>query len=196
MCTSLLPADTAAINKRYTYQGYADNSTWARGQSWAILGFAMTYSQTGMPEFLAAAQRVTDKWLSLLTDQPGRLAGDYVPIWDFNAPYHQSTDGPRDSSSAGVAALGMLYLVESLGADTDCGKKYLCAAVNTLRTLAGPKYLADPSNGDRFSAVFKHGVSNFPGGAGIDVGLSYGDYYGLSAFSKCAQMEACRSHTW
>lgn len=156
----------------------------------------MTYNQTGMPEFLTAAQRVTDKWLSMLMQQPGGLAGDFVPIWDFNAPFNQNSDGPRDSSAAGIAALGMLYLAESLGTETPCGQKYLCAAVSTLRTLASPQYLADPSSANKFAAVFKHGVSNLPGGWGIDVGLVYGDYYSLSAFSKCAEMKACSSLTW
>eukprot|EP00878_Enallax_costatus_P035764 GHUV01039978.1.p1 GENE.GHUV01039978.1~~GHUV01039978.1.p1 ORF type:complete len:306 (+),score=41.19 GHUV01039978.1:549-1466(+) len=189
--------DTAEINKRYTYQGYSDDSTWARGQSWAVLGFALMYHDTGLPEFLAAAQRVTDKWLSLLSAQPAGLAGDFIPIWDFKAPYNRAKDGPRDSSSAAVAALGMLHLAESMGTDSACGKKYLCAAVSTLRALASSKYLADPSSGDGvIAAIFKHGVSNYPGGTGVDVGLIYGDYYGLMAYSKCAQMEACRSIAW
>lgn len=188
--------DTAAINKRYTYQGFSDNSTWARGHSWAVLGFAMMYQQTKMPEFLEVAQKVTDKWLTLLMHQPAGLIGDYVPIWDFNAPLDVKKDGPRDSSSAGIAALGMLYLAEAVGTDTACGKKYLCAAVNTLRVLASPRFLADPDNDGGFAAVFKHGVSNYPMNGGIDVGLSYGDYYTLYAFKKCSQMEACKSAAW
>lgn len=149
-----------------------------------------------MPEFLAAAQLVTDKWLSLLMDQPAAATGDYVPVWDFNAPYDGSNDGPRDSSSAAVAALGMLYLAQSMGTDTPCGKKYLCAAVNTLRALASPRYLADPGSTNSFAAVFQHGVSNLPAGSGIDVGLIYGDYYGLLAVNTCLRMEACRSYAW
>jgi hypothetical protein len=31
---------TGVVIRRRTSQGYADNSTWSRGQSWAIYGFA------------------------------------------------------------------------------------------------------------------------------------------------------------
>lgn len=167
------------INKRYTYQGYADNSTWARGQSWALLGFAMTYHTTGEPEFLEAARKVTDKWLDLLSKQPG-APGEFIPIWDFRAPYDAARDGPRDSSAAAIAALAMLHLAEKLGPDSECGQKYLCAAVNTLTALASDKYLAGP--GESFSAIFKHAVSNFPDNYGVDVGLIYGE---------CASLPDC-----
>jgi unsaturated chondroitin disaccharide hydrolase len=178
------------INKRYTYQGYADESVWARGQSWALLGFAQIYSETRLPEFLDTARKVTDKWLELLATQPG--APSYVPIWDFRAPYKPEQDGPRDSSAAGIASLALLTLAEAVGVESECGQRYLCAAVRTLQALASPTYLAQP--GEAFSALFKHAVSNFPDNYGVDVGIIYGDYYGLSAFTKCASMEACRSY--
>lgn len=38
-----LDPKTGVLKARLTAQGYADESTWARGQAWAILGFAQTY---------------------------------------------------------------------------------------------------------------------------------------------------------
>jgi len=64
-------------------------------------------------EFLVAAQKVADKWLDLMMTQPGPQ--EYVPLWDFSAPYDATVDGPRDSSSAAIAALGMLHIAEALG---------------------------------------------------------------------------------
>lgn len=179
------------INKRYTYQGYADESVWARGQSWALLGFALMYAETGLPEFLDTAKKVTDRWLQLLAAQPG-APGDFVPLWDYSAPFDPARDGPRDSSAAGIASLALLTLAEVVGTDSTCGQRYLCAGVRTLAALAGPKYLAQPGEG--FAALFKHAVANFPDSYGVDVGIIYGDYYGLSAFAKCAQMQACREY--
>lgn len=179
------------INKRYTYQGYADESVWARGQSWALLGFALMYAETGLPEFLDTAKKVTDRWLQLLAAQPG-APGGFVPLWDYSAPFDPARDGPRDSSAAGIASLALLTLAEVVGTDSMCGQRYLCAGVRTLAALAGPKYLAQPGEG--FAALFKHAVANFPDSYGVDVGIIYGDYYGLSAFAKCAQMQACREY--
>jgi len=156
---------------------------------------------TGDPEFLVAAQKVADKWLDLMMTQPD--AQEYIPLWDFNAPYDPESDGPRDSSSAAVAALGLLHIAEALGAatpaarnaslSTSCGSKYLCAAINTLRSLASNKYLAEPGSSPSFGAILKHGTSNYPGQGGVDAGLVYGDYYFLKALHKCSTMPSCRS---
>jgi unsaturated chondroitin disaccharide hydrolase len=229
--------DTGAVKAAYTYQGYADNSTWARGQAWALTGFAMLASaqrDAGRPhtEFLGVAQRIADRYLALLMEQAPLTAGSYVPMckllrngvkqaparrqrdiypspyWsltcpalapaagDFNAPYDAATDGPRDTSAAAVAALGLLHLAELLGTDdtpaggaASCSGRYLCAAANMLRALSGPRYLATP--GGPHAALFRHATGNLPDNDKIDVGLVYADYYGLAALAKCAGMPAC-----
>jgi unsaturated chondroitin disaccharide hydrolase len=191
--------ETAAINKRYTYQGYADNSTWARGQAWALAGFAIMARETGRREFLVTAQKLADKWLQLVTQR-----GEFVPVWDFDAPYRPSLNGPRDSSAAAVASLGLLTLSEALqaseglqlglprGSNPSCSRRYLCAAVNTLRALTSPTYLG-AGQGGAFAAVLRHGVGNLPANKQVDVGLVYGDYYYLAALQKCRSMRACGS---
>ena len=39
--------ETGAVRAINTHQGFADNSTWARGQAWGVYGFTMTYRETG-----------------------------------------------------------------------------------------------------------------------------------------------------
>lgn len=41
-------ATTGAVTKKVTSQGYADWSTWTRGQSWAMYGYGSS-KLTGMP---------------------------------------------------------------------------------------------------------------------------------------------------
>ncbi|KAL2167494.1 hypothetical protein VTG60DRAFT_1188 [Thermothelomyces hinnuleus] len=61
---------TGEVKRRLTAQGYADASTWARGQAWAILGFAQTYMWTKDPEFLDAACGCAEYFLHRLNTAP------------------------------------------------------------------------------------------------------------------------------
>src|SRR5690606_40819105 len=71
--------DTAgnAIHQQ-TNQGYADNSTWSRGQAWAIYGFTLMYRETKNPLFLQTAQGAADFYIN----HPN-LPEDKIPYWDF-----------------------------------------------------------------------------------------------------------------
>ena len=50
---ALFDPATGALERTVTWQGYADNSAWARGQAWAIHGFSASYGHTEAPELLA-----------------------------------------------------------------------------------------------------------------------------------------------
>ncbi|KAF2161423.1 glycoside hydrolase family 88 protein [Zasmidium cellare ATCC 36951] len=89
-----------------TAQGLADNSTWARGQAWAIYGFAEIYSFTGDESYLQTSIQAADWFLE-------HLPQDGVPFWDFDAPYLRNVT-PRDSSAATIAASGLLLLQEQI----------------------------------------------------------------------------------
>lgn len=71
-----------------TAQGLADESTWARGQAWAVYGFTEFYSLTGDPSYLETAMRTADFFIS-------DLPADGLPFWDFDAPYVPNVT-PRD----------------------------------------------------------------------------------------------------
>lgn len=92
----------------------------------------MLYNATGREEFRDSARKVTDAYLRRLSSQrmynaaqssgsavgaAGAGAGaeydGYMPHWDFDAPWVDELDGPRDTSAAAVAALGMLYLADA-----------------------------------------------------------------------------------
>lgn len=59
-------AATGAVKNKATCQGFTDNSTWARGQAWAIYGYTMVYRETGDKKFLEIAQKMADYFLEAL----------------------------------------------------------------------------------------------------------------------------------
>ena len=91
-----LPADGNVCAKR-TLQGFGNESTWARGQAWAVYGYTQTYSYTrDDPDanvgrtFLDAACLTADYFLSHLpnnytADWYNTRLGDFVPPGDFDA---------------------------------------------------------------------------------------------------------------
>ncbi|KAB8220935.1 Six-hairpin glycosidase-like protein [Aspergillus novoparasiticus] len=118
--------DTGLPKSKFTHQGYSDESCWARGQAWGILGFMQTFDWTGEMEFLTTARTLADYFIR-------RLPDDGVPYWDFDAPVDSSC--PRDTSAGMVAGCGMLLIYKALrGVDEDAAEFYLKSAV---RILAG-----------------------------------------------------------
>lgn len=115
------------VQQRLTVQGYADESTWARGQAWGILGFAQSYTWTKDPVLLSTACGLAEYFISRLQTAPpcvevglkdGRKMGRYVPLWDFDAPVDEN-DPLRDTSAGMIAANGMIILYGALTATGD-----------------------------------------------------------------------------
>src|SRR5690606_10976077 len=117
---------------RKTYQGFANNSTWARGQGWGIYGFTMVYRETGDERFLRTAQGMADFFLD-----HENLPEDKIPYWDFNAgqpdfPSSWDYDAskypviPRDASAGSLVASALIEL--SGYSDNEKADKYLQAA--------------------------------------------------------------------
>ncbi|KAK2608894.1 hypothetical protein QQS21_002607 [Conoideocrella luteorostrata] len=109
---------TGDVVQRLTAQGYSDTSTWARGQAWAILGFAQTFMWTKDIVFLNTACGLAEHFMSRMESSPacveknGKI-GRNVPLWDFDAPIDES-DPLRDSSAGMIAANGMLVISGAL----------------------------------------------------------------------------------
>ena len=169
---------------RQTNQGYADNSTWSRGQGWAIYGFTVMYRETKDKRFLNAAQKAANFYLN----HPN-LPKDKIPYWDFNVNQSGYTPDwvydakkfpvvPRDASAGALVASGLLELSKF----TEDGDKYYKQAELMLKSLSGENYLAKPGSNSGF--ILKHAVGSFPHGSEIDVPLIYADYYFLEALLR------------
>lgn len=176
-------ADGKVLHQQ-TNQGYSDNSTWSRGQGWAIYGFTMMYRETRDQRFLEAAQKAADFYIN----HPN-LPKDKIPYWDFNVNqpgYKPDWDYnpnklsyvPRDASAGALTASGLLEL-STFAKD---GQKYFKQAEMMLNSLSGPNYLAKPGTNSGF--ILKHSVGSFPHNSEIDVPLIYADYYFLEALLR------------
>ena len=73
--------ETGEIRSKQTAQGFADNSSWARGQAWGVYGFTMCYRFTKDEAYLQQAEKIADFIINYL----GTLE-DGIPYWDYNAP--------------------------------------------------------------------------------------------------------------
>lgn len=166
---------------RQTCQGYSDNSTWSRGQAWAIYGYVMLYRETGDIVFLDAARRFTDYYLAHLPE-------DLVPLWDFNVGQEGFTpdgdsyavhcnDKVRDASAAAIVCSTLFELGELSGE-----KQYTQTAIRMLKSLASPAYRARV--GENAGFMIKHCTGSFPHQVEIDSPLVYADYYFLEALVR------------
>ena len=169
-------SSSGAVEARETHQGYANGSTWSRGQAWGIYGFTMAYRETEDDRFLKTARRIADYFIA-------HLPGDGIPYWDFQAL--KIPDEKRDVSAAAIAASGLFELAR-YGQDEALCAAYRNAAEAILGSLCKAPYLAreTPSMG-----ILNHAVGNKPAGSEIDVSLIYADYYFLEALKRYSQME-------
>ena len=166
-------ADDGTVLGKQTVQGFADESAWARGQAWALYGYAMMAlkeKEAGNMDLADAFYGVAAKLEDWLLP---RLPEDGVPFWDFS-----QTDY-RDASAGAIIAGGLLKLRQYRGAKDD--GKGLRAAERILRTLASPEYLAEPRTNGGF--LLKHSVGHLPNKSEVDVPLTYADYYFLEALT-------------
>ena len=82
----------------HTHQGISAASTWARGQAWAMLGFARLARDARAPWAVEVARRLAGCWLA-------KAPRDGVVRFDLDA-----VSGPPDSSAQAVAAAGLATL--------------------------------------------------------------------------------------
>ena len=161
---------TGAVRQKNTHQGYADESSWARGQAWGLYGFTMTYRCTKDKQFLDQAEKIA----GFLLNHP-RLPEDLVPYWDFDAPGIPNEE--RDVSAGAIIA-SALY---ELSTYSENGAEIKEKADLMLESL-GSIY-ASPA-GENYGFILHHSVGNKHGNSEVDVPLNYADYYYLEALVR------------
>jgi uncharacterized protein YyaL (SSP411 family) len=166
---------TGKVISRGTHQGYADESSWARGQGWAIYGFTMCYRETKDPAYLQHAEGMAN----FILKNPA-LPADMVPYWDFNVP--DVTKESRDASAAAIIA-SALY---ELSGYSKQGKKLKAAADKIMASLT-KFYRAEVGTNKGF--ILLHSTGHKPVNSEVDVPLIYADYYYLEALARAKALK-------
>jgi unsaturated chondroitin disaccharide hydrolase len=137
------------------YCGHSTDSYWARGATWAIYGFALSYGYTRDEKYLKAAIGLAKKFIA-------HLDAGIVPVWDFRLPPGEPP--VRDASAAAVAVCGFQELAKHHVGDLEilktkhalldriCGDDYLDFSENcpgVLKSAYG-RQVAYSSWGDYF----------------------------------------------
>jgi unsaturated chondroitin disaccharide hydrolase len=164
-------------------QGYSGFSTWMRGLSWAMLGFAEMLEFVehcnadefepfgGKPSALAMMERAAEATSEFYISH---TAADGIPYWDTGAPrlhvlgdpYGRPADPandiePVDSSAAVNAAQALLRLGAWRGAKGRDGRRYHQAGLTVIKTLLREPYLnRDPAH----QGLILHGQYHRPKG--------------------------------
>ncbi|WP_039790311.1 glycoside hydrolase family protein [Paenibacillus riograndensis] len=162
--------DTGEVKEKLGGQGYGPESAWSRGAAWAIYGLTLAYHHSGKQEYLHAAQRVADFFLT-------RLPEDHVPHWDFRAP--GEIGEIRDTSAGSCAASGLLLLARLAG-DPE-SHMYRSGALKIMESLFRNYGTWDQPDEE---GLLLHGTSNYPENRNIDVPLIYGDFFYVEALAR------------
>lgn len=162
------------VRNKHTAQGYAHESAWARGQAWAIYGYAVCYRETKDKRYLDIADKIYN-YLFKHKNMPE----DLVPYWDFDAP--NIPNEPRDASAAAIIA-SALYELSTFGKP-----EYKTTADKIIESLSSPSYRAVLGTNGNF--LLRHSVGSIPHNNEIDVPLNYADYYFLEALIRKRDLE-------
>lgn len=181
-------ADTGAIEGPRGHQGYSPESTWSRGQGWALHGFASAWREMRDPA-------VGDVFHQLFTFYRDHAPADGIPYWDFDAPYipdadlqsRYPDDDPlpirfaRDTSAAALAA-SSLMLAARLAESEERSIEYFLYGKKILESLSTSGYLSTDGSGNPVrESILRQGSYTFPG---VDKGQIWGDFYFVEALRR------------
>jgi unsaturated chondroitin disaccharide hydrolase len=168
---ALFDLETGEFLRNATHQGWRGDSSWARGQAWALYGFGTAYGLSGDGRFLDTAERCADFFL----DRTGTAV---VPPNDWDEP-----DPPRpyESSAAAIAASGLWQLAD-LTADARRAQRYREASLAFITTLCSPEFLAVDQ--PVWEGILRHGVYHQRRNLGVDESVMWGDYFFVEALDR------------
>ena len=176
--TFYMNMETGAPDHGATCQGYRDGSAWARGQAWGVYGTALAYRYTKRSSYIEDFKHVTGYFLE-------HLPSDLVPYWDLE--FGEGSDEPRDSSSASIAACGMLEMARYMS-DEDAAY-YISVAKKLMKSVVDNYAVKDLSQSNGLvlhSTYSKKSPYNTCTPEGVDECNIWGDYFYMEALTRLA----------
>lgn len=164
--------DTGQPVRGATRQGYSDDSSWARGQAWAIYGIPLHYKYVPEANDFEEFEKVTNYFLN-------RLPNDFVPYWDLI--FNDGDDQARDSSAGSIAVCGMAEMLKHIP-ESNVNKPVYRQAMHSIMNS-----LIDNYSQKEFSVgvpLVRHSVYSWHSGKGVDEGNIWGDYFYLEALIR------------
>ena len=163
------------INKG-TLQGAGPETTWSRGQAWALYGMVAVYRHTREQRFLDTARKLADYFIS-------HLPADHVAPWDF-----QSDIKYRDVSATCIATSALFEMIRYLD-DAPLRNHYETEAEAMLASLCQPPWFATRTD---TNCLLDHSVQFLPINSNVDVPAIFADYYFLEAIVRYRAWHATR----
>ncbi len=151
-------------------QGYSPDSSWSRGQAWALYGFTLSYIFTKKQEYLDMAKRIAHYFIASVAND------DYLPRCDFKSP-----DEPviYDSTAGACAACGLIELANCVGEFEK--NTYLAPAVKMLKAM--DKKFCNWNTGE--DSILQYGTHSYKNRLSErHIHIIYGDYFFVEAMYK------------
>ncbi len=163
--------------------GYADWSTWSRGQACGVYGFTMVYRYTRYQPFLDKAIGAANYFLSRLPSST-----DLIPYWDFDAPFNSTIPyQPRDTSAAATLASGLIELSEYV-MDSSLKDRFLNSSKAIIDQLSSRKYLMNGNKDYKLPALLANAtLGPYPKNP-YDKAFSFGDYFFTQAVVRLSKL--------
>ena len=213
--TVFMNPETGGFDHGATCQGYTDGSAWARGQAWGVYGTALAYERTRKEEYKRAFEEVARYFLlHLPTDlcpfwdlsfgiwEEGKVeetegeegkeevreeAKEEGKVESREARRKAGETEPRDSSSAAIAACGMLCMANCLAGEEKALWEGM--ARRLLKALADG-YLIQKGEEVKRGGILKHATYskkspfNTCTPEGVDEFVLWGDYFFLEGLLR------------
>ena len=163
--------NTGKMIRVHAGQGYSETSCWSRGLAWAVYGTVLSYIHTGKEEYLEAAKKTADFFISNCEQF------DYLTPVDFGMPKEEKY---YDSTAGVCTACGLLEIAKCVSKSE--AEKYMDAAIKVLK--ATDEHFCN-YDGDEDSLV-QMGTLRYPHESmdEVHIPIIYGDFFFVEAMSK------------